>query len=163
MCPPTSIWTGALALVSWAGRGMPWAARGDTGERVKDRRDMLLPSCGTEHTTRSQQCTQHTTHTCSTAAPSQTSPPSLTPWAKKKNNNTYFRSVNIYELPFTSTFRARISSTPLIKRICIAFFSPPRTGGEERMRLINKHESGRETERDRSYCRCLPSGNIEKV
>lgn len=44
MCPPTSMCTGALALVSWAGSGMPCAARGETGERVRDKRDMLLPS-----------------------------------------------------------------------------------------------------------------------
>lgn len=62
MCPPTSMCTGALALVSWAGRGMPCAARGDTGERVRERRDMLLPSCGSAHTTPSQESTS-TTHT----------------------------------------------------------------------------------------------------
>ena len=44
MWPPTSMWTGALDLVSCAGRGMPCVARGDTGDRVRDRRDMLLPS-----------------------------------------------------------------------------------------------------------------------
>lgn len=44
MCPPTSMCTGAFALVSCAGSGIPCAARGDTGDRVKDRRDMLLPS-----------------------------------------------------------------------------------------------------------------------
>lgn len=44
MCPPTSMCTGAFALVSWAGRGIPWAARGETGDRVRDSRDMLLPS-----------------------------------------------------------------------------------------------------------------------
>lgn len=36
--------TGALDLVSWAGSGIPWAARGDTGDRVRDNRDMLPPS-----------------------------------------------------------------------------------------------------------------------
>lgn len=44
MCPPTSMCTGALDLVSWAGRGIPWAARGETGDRVRDSRDMLRPS-----------------------------------------------------------------------------------------------------------------------
>lgn len=44
MCPPTSMWTGALALVSWAGDGMPWAFIGETGERLIDILDMLLPS-----------------------------------------------------------------------------------------------------------------------
>lgn len=32
MCPPTSMWTGALALVSWAGVGIPAELRGDTGD-----------------------------------------------------------------------------------------------------------------------------------
>lgn len=45
MWPPTSMCTGALDLVSWAGSGIPWAARGDTGDRVRDNRDMLPPSC----------------------------------------------------------------------------------------------------------------------
>lgn len=44
MCPPTSMCTGALDLVSCAGRGMPWAARGETGDRVRESRDMLRPS-----------------------------------------------------------------------------------------------------------------------
>lgn len=44
MWPPTSICTGALDLVSWAGSGIPWAARGDTGDRVRANRDMLPPS-----------------------------------------------------------------------------------------------------------------------
>lgn len=44
MCPPTSMWTGALALVSWAGDGMPWAVIGDEGERLRDILDMLRPS-----------------------------------------------------------------------------------------------------------------------
>ena len=44
MWPPTSMCTGALDFVSWAGSGIPWAARGDTGDRVRDNRDMLPPS-----------------------------------------------------------------------------------------------------------------------
>lgn len=44
MWPPTSMCTGAFDLVSWAGSGIPWAARGETGDRVRDSRDMLLPS-----------------------------------------------------------------------------------------------------------------------
>lgn len=44
ICPPTSRWTGALDLVSWAGRGIPCEANGETGERVRDRRDMLPSS-----------------------------------------------------------------------------------------------------------------------
>lgn len=34
MCPPTSMCTGALDLVSCAGVGMPWLLKGDTGDRV---------------------------------------------------------------------------------------------------------------------------------
>ena len=44
MWPHTSMCTGALDFVSWAGSGIPWAARGDTGDRVRDNRDMLPPS-----------------------------------------------------------------------------------------------------------------------
>lgn len=44
MWPPTSMWTGALALVSCAGDGMPWAVIGETGERLRDILDMLRPS-----------------------------------------------------------------------------------------------------------------------
>lgn len=41
MCPPTSMCTGALDLVSWAGVGMPWLLKGDTGDRVIMGLDML--------------------------------------------------------------------------------------------------------------------------
>lgn len=41
MCPPTSMCTGALDLVSCAGVGMPWLLKGDTGDRVIMGLDML--------------------------------------------------------------------------------------------------------------------------
>lgn len=41
MCPPTSMCTGALDLVSCAGVGMPWLLKGDTGDRVIIGLDML--------------------------------------------------------------------------------------------------------------------------
>lgn len=48
MCPPTSMCTGAFALVSWAGEGMPWAVIGETGEWLRDILDRLRPSCWTQ-------------------------------------------------------------------------------------------------------------------
>lgn len=50
------MWTGALALVSWAGEGMPWAVIGETGERLTDNLDMLRPSCQREGQVRTRQC-----------------------------------------------------------------------------------------------------------
>lgn len=41
MCPPTSMCTGALDLVSCAGVGMPWLLNGDTGDLVIMGLDML--------------------------------------------------------------------------------------------------------------------------
>lgn len=50
MCPPTSMCTGALDLVSCAGVGMPWLLKGDTGDRVIMGLDMLERlSCKTQH------------------------------------------------------------------------------------------------------------------
>lgn len=50
MCPPTSMCTGALDLVSCAGVGMPWLLKGDTGDRVIMGLDMLERlSCQTQH------------------------------------------------------------------------------------------------------------------
>lgn len=49
MCPPTSMCTGALDLVSCAGVGMPWLLKGDTGDRVIMGLDMLERlSCKTQ-------------------------------------------------------------------------------------------------------------------
>lgn len=41
MWPPTSMWTGALDLVSWAGVGMPWLFSGDAGDLVIRGLDIL--------------------------------------------------------------------------------------------------------------------------
>lgn len=41
MCPPTSMCTGALDLVSWAAVGMPWLLKGDAGDLVIMGLDML--------------------------------------------------------------------------------------------------------------------------
>lgn len=41
MCPPTSIWTGALDFVSCAGVGMPWLFKGDAGDLVIRGLDIL--------------------------------------------------------------------------------------------------------------------------
>lgn len=41
MCPPTSMCTGALDLVSCAGVGMPWLLNGETGDRVIMGLDMV--------------------------------------------------------------------------------------------------------------------------
>lgn len=59
MCPPTSMWTGALALVSWAGDGMPWAVIGDEGERLRDILDMLRPSCDRQGQVRTHLSSAH--------------------------------------------------------------------------------------------------------
>lgn len=53
MCPPTSMCTGALDLVSCAGVGMPWLLKGDTGDRVIMGLDMLERlSCFKQHKAR---------------------------------------------------------------------------------------------------------------
>lgn len=41
MWPPTSMWTGALDFVSWAGVGMPWLFRGEAGDLVIRGLDIL--------------------------------------------------------------------------------------------------------------------------
>ena len=60
MWPPTSMCTGALVLVSWAGVGMPPEPRGEAGETETRGRLVMLPlllrlSCETEKQTRPRQ------------------------------------------------------------------------------------------------------------
>ena len=43
MCPPTSMCTGALVLVSWAGVGMPAEPGGDAGDTETRGRLVMLP------------------------------------------------------------------------------------------------------------------------
>lgn len=54
MCPPTSMWTGALVLVSLAAVGMPAESRGDTEKGCRDDKLLLLLllhlTWGTTHT-----------------------------------------------------------------------------------------------------------------
>lgn len=124
MCPPTSMCTGAFALVSWAGKGIPWAARGETGDRVRDSRDMLLPSW------------------------KQVYRKAMGIKVEEKNYNTtpqwsYTRKLivsplnGIRSLPCLSgrIFSLEIIATALIKYVCI--FSCG-TGGEDRRMLIRK-------------------------
>lgn len=137
MCPPTSMCTGALALVSWAGRGIPWAARGETGDRVRDSRDMLLPSW--KQVYRKAMGILTTTGT-------------RAQWSYTGKKVVSFLN-SIRSLPWLSgrIFSLESIATALIKYVCIFSCS---TGGEDRRMLIRerggvvKKEREGEGERD---------------
>ena len=121
MCPPTSMWTGAFDFVSWAGRGIPCVDIGDTGDRVKDSRDMLLPSW--------KQVNGKAIDIINYSG------------LRKSVSSTSAILSLIRSLPCLSAriFSLQIIATVLMKYVCIFSFNP---GGQDRRMIITAPERG---------------------